>query len=269
MSLINRKYKEHILESKINKILSMINTGELNLERCQKKNKISQEEMNDRVRQALLTIKKKLKNDHAIVSYSYTIPGFGRVYAKKPYCSMGSLPREIRGTLASDYYIDIDINNCHPVLLVQLCDKYKLNCSSLRNYVNNRDEYLLRVMQEFQCTRDDAKVLFLELMYGGSYKSWASSIETDKSEPAWLLDIINNIKSVYPALLEHYKDEIKLLEEHGKPEKEYNKQAATISWILQDAECQILNVMIEYLSRYGKSVSNCVLCFDGFMMLKD
>ena len=269
MSLINRKYKEHILESKINKILSMINTGELNLERCQKKNKISQEEMNDRVRQALLTIKKKLKNDHAIVSYSYTIPGFGRVYAKKPYCSMGSLPREIRGTLASDYYIDIDINNCHPVLLVQLCDKYKINCSSLRNYVNNRDEYLLRVMQEFQCTRDDAKVLFLELMYGGSYKSWASSIETDKSEPVWLLDIINNIKSVYPALLEHYKDEIKLLEEHGKPEKEYNKQAATISWILQDTECQILNVMIEYLSRYGKSVSNCVLCFDGFMMLKD
>ena len=237
MSLTTRKYKEHILGSKIDKILSMINAGELNLERCQKKNKISQADMNDRIRQSLLTIKKKLKDDHVTVSYSYTIPQFGRVYAKKPYCSIGSLPREIRGTLASDYYVDIDINNCHPVLLVQLCGKHKINCSALRTYVNNRDDYLNKVIQEYQCTRDDAKTLFLELMYGGSYKAWSANIETDKKEPVWLLEIINNIKGVYPALLENYKDEIKLLQEHGKPEKEYNKEAAILSWIRMRYNC--------------------------------
>ena len=269
MSLITRKYKEHIVGSKIDRILSLINSGELNLERCQKKNNITQAELNEQIKKALLTIKKKLKNDYTTVLYSYTVPNFGRVYAKSPYGSIGNLPREIRGTLANDYYIDIDINNCHPVLLVQLCDKYGIECSELRKYVNNRDEYLHRIINEYNCTRDDAKVLFLELMYGGSYDSWAKSINTTKSAPVWLLSLINNIKKVYPKLLEHYQAEINLLAEYGKPEKEYNREAAIVSWILQDTECQILNVMIEYLSRYGKSVSNCVLCFDGFMMLKD
>ena len=268
MSLINRKYKEHIISSKIDQILNMISNNELLLERCMKKNKLSQAEMNNQIRQALLNIKRKTRNNYVNVEYNFTIPGFGRVYAKKPFCSIGSLPREIRGTLACDYYVDIDVNNCHPVLLVQLCDKYKINCSSLRKYVNNREEYLQKVMQEYQCSRDDAKVLFLELMYGGSFQSWASSIGTDRNEVTWLLEIINDIKGVYPELLKHYTDQVKLLEDNGKPEKEYNRNAALVSWILQDTERQVLTAMIDYIARYGKGVANCILCFDGFMMLK-
>ena len=269
MTVADRKYQEIVIPSKIERLLSMINHGGLNLERHMKKNNLTKAESNNQIRQSLLQMKKRMTNNHIKVEYQFTVPKFGRVYVRKPYYSIGSLPREIRGTLASDYYVDIDINNCHPVLLVQLCDSYKIECSALQDYVNNRDEYLKRVMDEYECSRDDAKVLFLELMYGGSYQTWASSIGTDKKEFTWITDLVNSIKHVYPELLKHYEDKVKLLEENGKPEKKTNREAALVSWILQDIERQILDTMLDYISRYGLKVSNCVLCFDGFMMLKE
>ena len=39
--------------------------------------------------------------------------------------SLQSLPREIRHTIANDYYYDIDISNCHPVLLCQYAKSKK------------------------------------------------------------------------------------------------------------------------------------------------
>ena len=269
MSLISRKYKEHIDPEKLKMLMSLLDTDELDLSRCERKHNKSKQEIQQQLRASFLTIKKKLKGEFINVTYSYSVPNFGRVYAKKPYCSIGSLPREIRGTLACDYYVDIDITNCHPTLLVQLCDRYKINCSKLRDYVNNRDEYLAKVQSSFDVDRDAAKVLFLELMYGGTFESWCKNYGVSAQVPLWLNEMIECIKGVYSDILSHYPDEIKLLEENGKPEKEYNRDAALISWILQDTERQLLEVMINYLARYGKSVTNCVLCFDGFMMLKD
>jgi hypothetical protein len=55
-------------------------------------------------------------NDHAKVTYKLTSSGFGRVYATKSL-SLGSIRKEVRHTLAKDIYVDIDIENCHPMIL--------------------------------------------------------------------------------------------------------------------------------------------------------
>ena len=49
--------------------------------------------------------------------------------------SLFSIRREIRHTLARDNYIDIDIENCHPVLLYQLCTHNNIQCDYLKYYM--------------------------------------------------------------------------------------------------------------------------------------
>ena len=58
----------------------------------------------------------------ATVVYKMTGCGFGRVYATKSL-SLGSIRKEVRHTLAKDIYVDIDIENCHPMILHQVCEK--------------------------------------------------------------------------------------------------------------------------------------------------
>ena len=45
---------------------------------------------------------------------------YGRFYAIKSL-SLQNIPREIRHTIAKEYYVDIDIKNAHPEFLLKLC----------------------------------------------------------------------------------------------------------------------------------------------------
>lgn len=89
MSLTSRKYKERIDPEKLKMLISMLDSDELDLSRCEKKHNKSKEEIQQQLRSSFLTIKKKLKGEYINVSYSYSVPNYGRVYAKKPYCSIG------------------------------------------------------------------------------------------------------------------------------------------------------------------------------------
>ena len=269
-NLHTRNYKELVDRAKIDKLITGLLGDTICLNRFLNKNKEkTKEELIAELVKRLMSYKNKASKKNLIVRYNFTIPNYGRVYASGKYISMGSFPREIRATLAADNYVDIDINNCHPVLALQLCDKYNIRCDELREYVNNRDSYLKKCMDTFNCCRDAAKVLFLQIMYGGSYSSWAKNNGIAEECPDWIKKFDKNVKSIYDKLLEKYIDDVKYLEDHGKPEKDYNKTGACISWILQNEECKILDCMLNYISDYGKSVGNCVLCFDGFMMVKE
>ena len=53
--------------------------------------------------------------------------------------SLQTLPREIRHTIANEYYYDIDISNCHPVLIAQYANSKNLKCKYIQKYIDNRD----------------------------------------------------------------------------------------------------------------------------------
>ena len=53
--------------------------------------------------------------------------------------SLQTLPREIRHTIANEYYYDIDISNCHPVLICQYAKSKNLKCKYIQLYIDNRD----------------------------------------------------------------------------------------------------------------------------------
>ena len=58
---------------------------------------------------------------------------------------------------------DIDMVNSHPVILLNLCQKNKIHCNILENYVENRD----LILDSFGDNRKTVKKLFLTILNGG------------------------------------------------------------------------------------------------------
>ena len=115
--------------------------------------------------------------------------------------------KEIRHTLLKDLYVDIDIVNCHPTLLYQMCKKNNIECEYLNQYINNRDNILNETMQFYDVSKDCAKRLFIQLIYFGSFKSWC------------LENNINN--NVQLEFIDNFKNEINLI---GKIIISYNNK---------------------------------------------
>jgi hypothetical protein len=117
----------------------------------------------------------------------------GRLYPKRGASSVQGLKRDVRKALTHDNYTDIDIVNCHPVLLSQLFKKHNIECPYLDEYIENREEHLEAIMplisdivdelpdsyekhriikelhgrKSSSLRRDEAKTQFLRVMYGG------------------------------------------------------------------------------------------------------
>ena len=109
---------------------------------------------------------------------------FGRTYCYKGV-GLQYLRQEIRHTLANGICTDIDIVNCHPVLLLQILqtkyNDYKQRFKGLYKYIKSRSEILDRVQSQYNVDRDTAKNLFIRILYGGNFEKWLSdnNIETD------------------------------------------------------------------------------------------
>ena len=265
------KFSELVDINKVKQLIQLAESKNLFLPRWfNKHGDKTPDELTDEILQKLRLFEKQYIGTGVITTrYNYTIPKFGRVYTKGRFVSLGFFPREIHSFLACDNYIDIDIENCHPVLTLQLCEKYGIQCTELKNYIEHRNEYLQKVMTEFNVSRDSAKILFLQMMYGGSYKSWCKNNGIKHATvPGYITRFNTEIHDMYPQLLEYFKPEIKYLKAHGKPEKTYNENGSLVSWIMQNYERKILECMVGYIKEHGLQYQSLVLCFDGFNMLK-
>ena len=107
-----------------------------------------------------------------------------------------ALRREIRGTVFGDIYTDIDIANCHPSLFLQIAHMYEIDCPELTNYVTNRKQVLTLVMDHYKVNRDQAKRLFIIILYGGKIKTWKSDCNIIKPALPFILDMKKEFKSI-------------------------------------------------------------------------
>ena len=63
----------------------------------------------------------------------------GRQFAS---CGMQSLYKPFRAAIArASQLTDWDIKNCHPTLLLQLCEHLGVPCNMLKKYVSDRDSW--------------------------------------------------------------------------------------------------------------------------------
>ena len=181
-----------------------------------------------------------------IYSYSLHTPltTGGRLYCGN---SVQGLQKNLRGFLMT-HTTDIDMKNCHPVLLRYICKKHNITCPSLEYYINNRDD----VLAEF-ANKDEAKIAFLKAVNDDKRNSKIKS-SFFKSFDKEMKDLQTIITS-----LECYND----IKQSVPSEKKYNWNGSAINRILCMYENQVLQSAVTVLNLKGIEV--CALMFDGIM----
>lgn len=225
-------------------------------------------------KQQLIKYKALIKDGKANIIYNKAKQmKFGRVSPNK---SLGlfSLRREIRHTLAREIFIDIDIENCHPVLLLQICKANGIKVKYLKRYVDNRAEVLDEIQTAFGCDREAAKKLFITLLYFGSVESWATNngINLSDNDGLSFVDKFKDEIKTIGKLIESKNTELSKQIEKRKTEqniKQFNKTGSVCSYFLQEYENQILETIYNYCVENGYIKNSvAVLCADGLMIEK-
>lgn len=198
---------------------------------------------------------------------------YGRV---NPQNGIGlhNLRKEIRQTLCKDYFIDIDLINAQPSILLQLCKMHDIDADRLEEYVFNRQEKLDEIMSLYKCSKDDAKTLFIILLYYGSFNKWISSRKIDNSDdfkPTKFCDKFKKeLGEIGKHIMEKNKDIVSFVEERKDKDANYNQIGSVVSYYLQEIECRVLETVYKYCVKNKYIVGNvCVLAADGIMIEKD
>ena len=172
---------------------------------------------------------------------------FGRQF---DHSGLQGMQKDIRGVLCQDSISDLDIVNCHPMILAWICRKYDIACPSLEYYIKNRDKILTEIC-ELQYDKCDAKVLFLK----STNSSW-------------------HIKSFGNDFFDSYDSEMKRIQKKlncnpaynfikSKVKKGDNEDGSFINLCLCYHENLILMEAKEHLE--SQNVKICTLAFDGLM----
>lgn len=171
--------------------------------------------------------------------------GYGRLYGPKG--SLEYLEREIRGTICRDFYYDLDIVNCHPVLLSQISHKnYEIDLPELDKYIANRDYYLSLLCDG---ERELAKTEIIKVLYNG------------KSEH--LKELSKEVKLLAKrfALDQRYKELADACKDSD------NFYGTFLSHVCCTEERKVMLCMKQTAEEEGWSVD--ALCYDGIMIRKD
>jgi len=173
--------------------------------------------------------------------------------------SLQNIERNVRDTISSKYYQDIDMINCHPVILSYLCKKNNIKCPCLNKYISNREHYLKKT----KLKRNEAKKLYLIITNSDKYDNKLSSKHLKKYHNE-MLELHNRFTELY---LNEFEQEKKYMIEDDKKKNliRKNYKARFMNILLCKMENEILMSMWEFFDK----PLNAVLCFDGIMMPKN
>jgi hypothetical protein len=211
-------------------------------------------------------------NGNANVEYSKSKGmRYGRVYPKG---SLGlfMLRKELRHTLAKNYYVDIDIENCFPVVLSQICEANGLENKYIKRYVNKRDDIIKQIMHKFNIVREDAKKIPIRILHDDNltdilsmYNCSFDDFSKDDKLINFLIDLEKNKNIITKAInINNPKLKAELIEAKNKKKI---KDSSVVSYFLQEYENHILACVYNYLCENNYIINNdCVLCADGIMI---
>ena len=215
-------------------------------------------------------LEKAQNGDSFLTTYAKAhkdVTGDGRWFAQGS--SLQNCPSKLRATLCAGEYIDLDMENAGPTILSQLCAKLEIECPTLDDYVEHREERL----KEFEpyLDRGQAKNLIIRLMNGGHIHE----NERDKTDGNdWLEKFIAEGWKIrrriaglaeYSYIKDRFKPQVKdrglLLPQHT------NVDAKCVSAIIFPLENQMLESFYRYFQNAGiVKDRSCVLTYDGIMI---
>lgn len=197
---------------------------------------------------------------------------FGRVYPRKSL-SLCTIRREIRHTISKDIYIDIDATNAHPEIIYQTCKYHSIKCDKLEDYVKNRMKHLEDIMKHYNVVKEKAKLLFIVLLYFGSFNTWVRECKLpSNTEPTQFIKEFIEQRDEYAKSIIEANDDICIEVQKNKVKVnkfEYNENASVIAIWCQEMENRILETIYKYCIKKDYITDKiAVLCYDGIMIEK-
>lgn len=202
-------------------------------------------------------------SNYVNITYTKNL-NMGRRYALNGL-SLQMFSKKIRHTLTYDTHIDIDIVNCHLVLMSQYCKKNNIYCPHLDTFNSERNSRLNEIMTTCNVSKKVAKELILTIMYLGQMNDYCVNNGFDAIVPLWCDDLNNEFITIADLIVSKNEDILKQVISSRK--KEYtNKKASVVSYVLQIIEDDLIMNARNKLLDMGFHVET--LCFDGVMILK-
>lgn len=177
--------------------------------------------------------------------------------------SLQTTTRPVRHLLAEDNYTDIDIVNCHPVILEQLCKSKGISTPYLSEMVHHRDEIFEEIMAKNSMSKSDVKMIVLSLLYGGT-----ASYTRVWYKPPRLVGFAQEIKWIMQKVCGLEKKLLQTITRRRKSKgKDFNHLGSCMSVILQRVENSILECMELYFERLCP-LTSMIPVHDGMMIPK-
>lgn len=213
--------------------------------------------------------------------------------------------RAIRGHIFAEVWDDVDIKNCHYVLTRDICQKLGISCPAIRKYIEERGDELNGILGSVithcggKITRDDAKALFLRLLYGGSWSGFVNDLtkprkdadgnplpprikltNKETAEPSFCRELYDEMTRVYCEWTE--KDSVeyaKVLEQrvlqwevlefsddHRKQTPQRKTQSKCFATYVQTFERSVIDACMKHCEERGLRTG--VYMYDGFLIQK-
>lgn len=201
-----------------------------------------------------------LKTKTGIINQKYhTKTGYGRLMLADGKSGHQNLMREFRSLLCAGDYYDVDITNCHPVILSQVCKSKSLKSDRLQEYVKGRDEIFEKIMKK-GITKESIKTEFIKVVFGGSFDFEETLKSIDAKTKVWMKDFQKEMKDIQSHIYKTEKEAVKHVE------KDFNKEGSATSIYLQHIESTIIQCAYTFLHERRYHVGS--LIFDGLQVRK-
>lgn len=201
------------------------------------------------------------------VSYRRTAGEKGRRFATS--VSLQTLPKYIRFAVINNVS-DIDMVNCHPVLIKSFLNKAyeNIQTEAIDTYIDNREKALQEIMSFYGVDRAAAKQLVLMVGYGASLDNISGAFGDWIKENKAKITIVNN-KMVNSAFMIAFQSEMR---DAKKAILQLPEAAAfngpngnrAFSLFIQSVEDEVLQLIEGWMAWRERTV--VTLMFDGIMI---
>lgn len=212
-------------------------------------------------------------NDSYITRYSLPKYKWGRIVPHK-WLSLSLFHRPTRHSLCCDNYIDLDMVNAQPQIVVEACRQNGIKLQKWSLYCENPKALRQLVAAHHNCSYDVAKRLFLTLSFGGSYSGWL--VEENINPDIPLITEVQQMEDEIQTVIDNVYDEnrdicddvLKAVPDKWMSIKE--KKRGVMSLWCQTIERLFQECVVEYLCRVKNfELEDIVPCQDGIMILKE
>lgn len=198
--------------------------------------------------------KNQIKNNYCIkMNYkpSSNTPK-GRLFSDG--ASLQNIWKKFRGILCDGLYIDIDMKNAHPTILLYLCKTNNIKCENLEQYVNNREFHLNTLAKELQTDNDNIKTLFIKSINSNFI---ISKFGKKNIKSSFFKNFDEEMKNIQTEIYNLFSNDFDNIPDE-------NKEGKILNRILCMHENNILKKVVDYND--ACFIKTGVLSFDGCMI---